>query len=163
AEGAVERDASAERLNGLIARVRKACLRPEADTRSPRAEGEVRRMVELQRGGQVEASSLSYHKLAVEMRPSARRRKFDARTPDGLDRNGFVVCGRANSQLVVAGETGRAADFDPGRAGAHIRCECGPARLRADFGDRDCLDPMADAVDIQPHLVTGRDVGDGSH
>ena len=37
------------------------------------------------------------------------------------------------------------------------------ARLGADLGDRDGLDPVADAVDVQPDLVAGRDVGDGGH
>src|ERR1019366_4653619 len=77
-QGAVERDAGAERLDGLVARVGKGRLRLEADPRSASAEGEVGRMVELQRGGQVEARSLRYHKLAVEMRLSEGRRKVDA-------------------------------------------------------------------------------------
>src|ERR1019366_9168939 len=72
-QGAVERDAGAERLDGLVARVGKGRRRLEADPRSSNAEGEVGRMVELQRGGQVEARSLSYHKLAVEMRLSEGR------------------------------------------------------------------------------------------
>ena len=54
-QGAVERDAGAERLDGLVARVGKGRRRLEADPRSPNAEGDVGRMVELQRGGQVEA------------------------------------------------------------------------------------------------------------
>ena len=36
-------------------------------------------------------------------------------------------------------------------------------RLRADARDRDRLDPMSDAVDVQPDLVTDRDVGDGGY
>ena len=39
-----------------------------------------------------------------------------------------------------------------------VRLACVPT-LR----DRDGLDPMADAVDVQPDLVAGRDVGDGRH
>ncbi len=54
-QGFVERDAGAERQDGLVARVGKGRRRLEADPRSPDAEGHVGRMVELQRFGQVEA------------------------------------------------------------------------------------------------------------
>ena len=94
-------------------------------------------MVELQRGGQVEARSLSYHKLAVEMRLGEGRRKVDAgagrtRGADGGDGHRFLVRRRANGQLVAHSETVRVADFDIGRAGARIRRERRAARLRAD-------------------------------
>src|ERR1035438_10521292 len=110
----------------------------------------------------------TYHKLAVEMPLSEGRRKVNAgagRThgADGGDGNRFPVRGGANTQLVAHNETVHAADFDIGRAGARLSRERRAARLRADFRDRDGLDPMADAVDVQPDLVTGRDVGDGRH
>ena len=46
---AVERDAGAERQDGLVARVGNGRRRLEADARSASAEGHVGRMVELQR------------------------------------------------------------------------------------------------------------------
>ena len=74
-----------------------------------------------------------------------------------------LVRGGANDHLVAHSEAVHVADFDIGRAGARIRRERRAVRLRADARDRDGLDPMADAVDVQPDLVTGRDVGDGRH
>ena len=59
----VERDAGAERLDGLIARMGKGRRRLKADPRSPIAKREVGRMAELERCGQVEASSRSDHIL----------------------------------------------------------------------------------------------------
>ena len=63
---AVERDAGAERLDGLVAGVGKGRRRLEADSRSPDAEGEVGRMVELQRSGQFEARARPPASSAVE-------------------------------------------------------------------------------------------------
>ncbi len=126
-------------------------------------------MVEPQRSGQVEARARSYHTLAVEMRLGEGRRKVDAgagrtRRADGGDGDRFLVRGGANGDLVAHSETAsRPADFDIGRAGARIGRERRAVRLRADARDRDGLDPMADAVDVQPDLVTDRDVGDGRH
>jgi hypothetical protein len=78
---------------------------------------------------------------------------------DGGDGHRFLVRG---VPTVILSPTAKpsAADFDIGRAGARIRREIGLARLRADARDRDGLDPMADAVDVQPDLVADRDVGD---
>src|ERR1019366_2630159 len=118
-QGAVERDAGAERLDGLVARVGKGRRRLEADPRSPNAEGHVGRMVELQRGGQVEARSLSYHPLAVGMRLGQGRRKVDAGA-DGGDGNRLVVRGGADGQLVAHSETVHVADLDIVSAGARI-------------------------------------------
>ena len=72
-------------------------------------------MVELQRGGQVEARSLSYHVLAVEMRLGEGRRKVHAgagrtRGADGGDGNRFPVRGGANGHLVAHNETVHAAE-----------------------------------------------------
>ena len=109
-------------------RVGKGRRRLEADPRSPDAEGEVGRMVELQRGGQVEARSSSYHILAVEMRLGQGRRKVHAgagrtRFADGGDGNRFLVRGGADGQLVAHNETVHVADFDIGRAGLRISRE----------------------------------------
>jgi hypothetical protein len=77
-QGAVERDAGAERLDGLVAGVGKGRRRLEADPRSPIAEGKVGRMVELERGGQVEARARRYHPLVANVRLGEGRRKVDA-------------------------------------------------------------------------------------
>src|SRR5205085_10581009 len=107
----------------------------------------------LERGRQVQARSLGYHKLAVEMRLSQSRRKVDAGAcltsgAEGGDGNGFPIRGGVDCHLVAHRETVRAADldFDIGRAGARFSRERSAARLRADARDRDGLDPMAEAV-----------------
>jgi len=48
---------------------------------------------------------------------------------------------------------GDVADSDVGRADGSIRRERSAVRLRADFRDRDGLDSMAHAVDVQSDLV----------
>ena len=79
-QGAVERDARAERLDGLVAQVGKSRIRREADPCSLSAEGQVRRMAESQRSGQVEARARIYRRLAVKVRLRKGRRKVDAGT-----------------------------------------------------------------------------------
>ncbi len=56
-QGAVERDAGAERLDRLVAGVREGGGRLEPDSGSLDAEGNVGCMVEFQRGGQIEAGA----------------------------------------------------------------------------------------------------------
>ena len=58
-------------------------------------------------------------------------------------------------------ETVHHADLDVGGARAGIRGEIGPAGLRTDMLHRHRLDAVADAVDVEPDLVTDGDVGDG--
>src|ERR1051325_7930655 len=58
AKRSVERDAGAERLHRLIARMRESRRRLKTDPRSLDGEGEVGRMVELQRGGKVQARAV---------------------------------------------------------------------------------------------------------
>ncbi len=89
------------------------------------------------------------------------------RGADGRDGNRFLVRGRADGQLVAhserntaLGATAAAAKPDVGRAGARISRERRAVRLRAHFRDRDGFDAMANAVDVQPDLVAGRDIGD---
>ena len=79
------------------------------------------------------------------------------------DGHRFLVRGGADGDLVAHCETVQAVDLDMGCAGARIGREIGLGRLCADARDRDGLDPMTDAVDIQPDLVTGRDAGDRRH
>ena len=72
-------------------------------------------MVELQRGGQVEARSLSYHELPVDVRLGEGRRKVNTgsgRTRGADPGNGhrFVVRWGANGHLVAHRETVLAAD-----------------------------------------------------
>ncbi len=114
-------------------------------------------MVKLQRGGQIEAGSGSYHELAVEMRLCEGGRKVDAgagrtRSGDGGDDiYGFVIRWRANGQPAAHNQTVPVADGYVGRAGAggqrraRVRLDCVPH-----FRDRDGLDPMTDAVGICP-------------
>ena len=74
---AVERDAGAERLDRLVARVGKGRRRLEADPRSSIAEGKVGRVVELERSSQVEASTRSDHRLSVDVRRSESGREVN--------------------------------------------------------------------------------------
>ena len=166
---AVECDAGAERLHRLIARVCKGCHRLEADPRSSIAERKVGRVVELERRGQVEARTRSYHQLVRAVwalsRAGVKANTGAVRTrgTESGDGDDLMACGGANGDLVAHRETVHAADLDTGRAGARICREIGAGGLRADARDCDGLDPMTDAVDIQPDLVTGRDVGDRRH
>ena len=125
-------------------------------------------MVEPQRGGKVEACAWSDYRLAVGVRLGKGRSKVHARTgrtcgADSGNGHRFFVRRRAYDHLVARGETVHVADLDIGRASAHADQKRRAARLCADIRDRDCLDSMADAVDVQPDLVPGRDVGDGRY
>jgi len=74
--------------------------------------------------------------------------------------------GDTDSHLVAHGEASQAATCaqdDTGRAGTRISDSAARLGLRADLRDRDGLDSMADAVDVQPDLVARRDVGDRRH
>ena len=66
----------------------------------------------------------------------------------------------ANRQLVAHGETVHAADLDVGCADCGVCREIGPAGLRSHVLDRHRLNAMADAVDVEPDLVTNRNIGD---
>ena len=125
---AVERDAGAERLDGLVARVGKGRRRLKADPRSAIAEGEVGRMVELaagqpDRGPCPDRSPSSpsicawaragVKSMPVPLAPGARATAVMV--------NRFSVRGSANGHLVAHSETVHAADLDIGRAGARIR------------------------------------------
>src|SRR5262245_56779255 len=99
------------------------------------------------------------------MRLGKRWRNVDAsagrtRFADRGDGDRLLVRGGTNSQLVAQDETVRPADLDISRPGVRINRQRRAVRLRADTRDRDGLDPMADGVDVQPDLVTHRDVGD---
>ncbi len=125
-------------------------------------------MVELQRGSQIKARARSYHRLSVGVRLGERGSKVDAgagriRGADSSDGNRFPVRGGADGDLVAHDEAVHVADFHIGRASTRISREIRVVRLRADARDRDGLDPMADAVDVQPDLVADRDVGDRRH
>ena len=74
-----------------------------------------------------------------------------------------MACGSANGDFITHREAVHVAHFDLGRADARIGREISAVRLRADPRDRDGLDPMADAVDVEPDLVADRDVGDRRH
>ena len=82
---------------------------------------------------------------------------------DGGDGNGLMVHGRADADLVAHGEATRIADVDVGDAGGSARKEIGMVRRSADARDRDGLDAMPDALDVEPDLVTDRDVFGGGH
>ena len=74
-------------------------------------------MVELQRGGEVESCSLSYYKLAVDMRPGEGRRKVNGEASligfeDGRDGNRLLVRRRPHGQPVAHCETVRTANLD---------------------------------------------------
>ena len=107
--------------------------------------------------------------LVADVRLGECRRKVHAgasrtRGADRGDGHRFLVGGSANGDLVAHCETVHASrtliSVAPALASAgEIRL----VRLRADVRDRDGLDPMADAVDIQPDLVAGRDIGDRRH
>ena len=126
----IQRDASAERLDGLVARMGKGRRRREGNPRSLVIEGEVGRMVELQRGGEVEARARIYRGLTAEMRVREGRREVDTagrnRGPNGSDGHRFMVRRGAHDQLVAhrkrntarnsATWSVHAANFDIGRA-----------------------------------------------
>src|SRR3954449_11934299 len=100
------------------------------------------------------------------MRPGEGRRKFErsarrTRCTEGGDRYCFTIRGGANGQLVAHSETVHAPDLDTSRAGARISRKVRADRRCADARYGHSLDPMADAVDVQPDLVTDRNVGDG--
>src|SRR6185369_3950214 len=76
------------------------------------------------------------------------------------DGDGLVACRHTDTDLVTDGKTVRVADLDIRRAGARICRKIGTSRLRADLCDGNSFDPMADARDIQPDLVTDRNIGD---
>src|SRR3982751_3309516 len=141
--------------------MREGGRRLKADPGSPNAEGEIGRMAELQRGGQVKTRSVSYDKFAVEMRFGEGRCEVHActgrtRGGDRSNGNGLLGRGGAHGHLIAHNEAVRASDLnlDIGRARAGVRRKRPAARLRADLRDHDRLDPMADAVDVQPDLVT---------
>src|SRR3974390_3542020 len=136
----------------------KGCRRLEADSRSAIAEGEVGRMVELERSGQVEARALSYYALVAHVCPGKGGRKVQAcaaraRLADRGNRPALLVRRSADGDLVAHTETVRVADFNIRRAGIRICREIRVVRLRAHARDRDSLDPVADAFDVQPDLV----------
>ena len=98
--------------------------------------------------------------LDLDMRLGEGRRKVNAaailtRRPDGTYGHCFHVRGRANRDFITHLKTVYVADFDIRRAGGGVGREERMARLGANARDRERLDPMADAVDIQPDLVTG--------
>ena len=99
------------------------------------------------------------------MRIGESRREVDAGAgwPCGADSgNGhlFFICRSTDGDFVARSETVHIAHFDIGHASRLIRCQIRVIRLRADARDRDRLDSMATAVDVQPDFVTGRDLGD---
>src|SRR4051794_2594255 len=99
----------------------------------------------------------------LERRGKVNPRAGWTRPADGRDGDCFLVRGCPHGELVAHRETVGAADFDVGRPGARISRQRRAVRLRADVRDRDRLDPMADAIDVQPDLVAHRDVGDRRH
>src|SRR5690242_3668318 len=152
-EGAVERDAGAERLDGLVARVREGGLSLQSDAGPLHAEGKVGGVFELQRSGEIQTGSLGYDKLAREVRPGESGSEVDARAgrarrADGSDGDRLLVGRGAYGQLVSCDEAVRVADLDAGRAGAHIRHQRRTVRLRSYFRDGHRFDAMADTLDI---------------
>src|SRR3954463_204930 len=106
--------------------------------------------------------------LASEMRTGERGREVDrgaarTRRTDGGDGHRLVIRRRANGQPLANDETIRIPYGDTRRAGADTRRKRRAIRLGADTGDRDGLDAVAHAVDIQPDLVARRNIGDGGH
>src|SRR5438309_8578551 len=100
------------------------------------------------------------------MRPGESRREFErgarwTRRTDCNDRDRFTVRRCANGQLFTDSETVHAADLDVGRARARISRQIRAARRCTDARYRHRLNPMADAVDVQPDLVTYGNVGHG--
>ena len=166
---AVERDAGAERLDGLVARMGKSRRRLEADSRSPIAEGEVGRMVELQRRGQIEARARTIpHTLALTCALARAGVKSMPVPSDPAVPTAVMVTVSWFAGVPTVSLSPTAKPFTlrtlilvaPALASAErfVWLAC-----RADLRDGDGLDSMADAVDVQPDLVTDRDVGDGRH
>src|SRR5215472_14627411 len=163
AQWTIKRNASAESLDRFIARVCKLSCRLEANPRSTAAERKICRMIESERGCQIDASARNNYALVVDVRLLKSWNKVDARAFGASAAHlGNCHCllmpGSADGQLVARRETIHVANFD-------IRCACprisrkvGAASRRPHFRDRHLLDPVAYAVDIQPDLVANRDV-----
>src|ERR1700722_3484432 len=76
----------------------------------------------------------------------------------GCDGNVFLACRRADHDPVAYSETLRPAYADPVRSGADRSGEVGPARCCAHMRHSNSFDSVANAVDIQPDLVTDGDI-----
>ena len=162
---AIDRDAGAERLHGLVADMGEDGRRRKTDSGSAIAEGKVGGVGEPERGGQVEASAWSYYRIAGGMRlGKGRREVHDQRRWGRRPMEVMVtVSWFAGVPRIILSPTAKPVGLRtlmlvaPARAFA--RAPCGWSACRP--GDGDGLDAMANAVDVQADLVTGRDVGGG--
>ncbi len=130
-----KRDAGAEGLDGLVAGVGDGGGGLEGDAGSAIAEGQVGRVVELERSGEVEACALMDYGLVAEMRLGEGRREVDGCAGwtgaiDGGNGDCFAVGGGANGDLVACGKSACAADADAGCAGGGAGYE---SRARVDW------------------------------
>ncbi len=82
---------------------------------------------------------------------------------NGGDRNSFLARRRADRNLVTYRKTLCSADVDPGRAGVRRGGEICLTRRCADMRHGHGFDSMSDTVDIQPDLVTDRNIGVGCY
>src|SRR6185437_3482929 len=125
-EWPVERNAGTERLDGFVARVGKRGRWLESNSSSSITEGKIRRVLELQRGLEVDAGAWNNHTLSIYMGTLESRRKIDAgsswagATYRG-NGHGLLVRGSTNRHLVPYRETACVAHLDIGRAGPRIR------------------------------------------
>src|SRR5271154_4897615 len=164
----IEYDPGAEGLNWLVTRVSKGSRRFETNPRATVAERQIGRMGEPQPCSQIETGARSYSGFAGDMSPGeyggevypgARR----AGTADGADGDRFLARWSSDAQLVAHSQAVCVSDRYSCRPRAGASREVGAGSLGADFRDRDGLDPMADALDVQSDLVPHRDPGNRRH
>src|SRR5215472_747824 len=146
AQWTIKRNASAESLDRFIARVCKLSGRLDANPRSTAAERKICRMIEPERGSQIEASARNNYALPVDVCLLKSWNKVDtcafgASAAHIGNCHCLLMPGGADGELVAHRETIHVANFD-------IRCACprisrkvGAAGRRPHFRDGHLFDP----------------------
>ena len=154
----VERDAAAERLDGLVAGVGKGGCRREADAGAAIAEGQIGGVVELERRGQVQARAGRDDPLVGDVILGESWLYIDGVVLDGRDGDDFAGCRSADNDFVANCDAVRAADLDLRGAGTDGSGEVGLNGRGADMCDGDGFNAVAEGVDVETDFVADGDV-----